>query len=434
MRTNHYSCIAAGLTAWALLGSAGCEDAPAVDAHDEQTSSEALRDVGQPGELPAQFALTGCGLPPLCQAKSAGAGWEATCTAQKIGGANAQSLTSFTLADGRTCSGSVTAGTLKGSCSGAGSAPCAFQSSTSFLPTPYCVELPKQLTKLDVCGAPPAGATQIVAEKCEVVQNECRFLATCDKGVEFAGNVTGTGLTWDTAYNYRCRGELKDGKVIGTCTQRGVPAGTTPATCAMSAEGSAIASTCEETLPKGGFALTGCGNEGTICTVAQRGCVWQASCGKDMYRGRVDASGKFDFTTAIGARCTAQVKDGVVTGTCGEGERECAFSSTPLVPSSSCLTLPKTLTTAGCGGNLNCEVQQNGCAWQAACSNANSTFIYKGAATPSRITFDGQNGFKCWADKEAGSERMVGGCSRSGVEVSECSQRIENGRMVLTPR
>ena len=97
------------------------------------------------------------------------------------------------------------------------------------------------------------------------------------------------------------------------------------------------------------------------------------------------------------------------------------------------MALPKRITTAGCmGGTNTCDVLQSGCAWQAACSTGTSSFTYRGTAVPNGIKFEGQNAFKCWAYKQEGDERLVGGCSRTGVEVSECSPRVSEGKLFVT--
>ena len=393
--------------------------------------------AAEQGSLASSFALSGCGLPPLCQLTATqGQAWQAVCGTQKIGGADASQVSPFTLADGRVCTGAIEDGVLSGQCTGGDAGSCTFASRSELLPTPYCVELPRTLTNVDICANPPANAQQIKATKCEIVQNECSFQARCEGGAVFAGNVTPTGVRWDPSPNYRCVGKLEGDALTGTCTERGLAADAgAPQTCALSAGGTPPPAACEQDLPKPGFVLHGCGYAGTICTVGQRGCIWQATCGNDVYRARVAKPGVYEFTLRGGARCTAQVRDGVFTGSCGEGDKECALTTAAPAPANGCLTLPKSgLNTVGCGPSLGCEVLQNGCDWQAFCGNANGSFIYKGTALPAGVLFEGQNNFKCWANKEAGSERLVGGCSRSGTQVSECAERLENGGLALTPR
>jgi hypothetical protein len=418
----------------------GCDGGEAESDVAEERAARALslaRAEGPDASLAASFALSGCGLPALCQVTRAGSdAWEATCGTQKISGSDPGKVSPFTLADGRVCSGAIEGGILRGQCTGGDAGSCTYESRSELLPTPYCLELPAKLTHVDVCGSAPAGARAFKATQCEVVQNECSFQARCEGGEVFSGNVTPTGVRWDLTPTYRCVGKLEGGALTGTCTERNVPADAgTPKTCALSAQGELPSQACQQELPKGGFVLKGCGSDGTLCTVAQRGCIWQASCGEHVYRARMSKPGSYEFSLNTGARCTAHVRDGIFSGSCGEGAGACTITSTEPVAPTGCLALPKSgITTLGCGGSMSCDVLQSGCAWQAACATANGTFVYRGSALENGVRFEGQNGFNCWANKEAGSERLVGGCSRTGTEVSECSPRVENGSLVLAPR
>jgi hypothetical protein len=420
-----------------------------VDAATPPVSRESDSQVARPADaampsecapLPASFALEGCGLPALCHLEQTGCTWQAKCGAKKLVGQATGETSTFTLEDGRTCTGKLTGGVLKGGCTGGDAGMCAFSANADPLPTPFCVELPSKLSALDVCAQPPPGAKQFVAQSCDVIQSGCAFQASCNGGADvISGKATATGLRWDTSFNYRCTGTLEGGKIVGTCTQRGVAADAgTPGSCTLAADAPAEPGlTCAQELPTTGFVMKGCTLEGTICHLSQRGCIWQAACGKDVFSGRVTEPGVYRFTTPMGAKCTARVEAGAFVGRCEWGNNEsCEFGAGTPAPISGCYAMPTAgFKTAGCAGAMTCDVVQSGCKWQSNCSTGGGgTLIYAGESKPNGITFPGRGEYDCWAYQEMGTNRLVGGCSVAGVEVSECSARVEGGSLVLTPR
>ena len=372
-------------------------------------------------------------MPALCQMTgSEGDAWEATCGTQKIGGGDRSEVAPFTLADGRVCTGAIEDGSLRGQCTGGDAGSCTFESKSELLPTPYCLELPSTLTNVDVCGAAPAGAQALKATQCAVVQDECRFQARCEGGAVFSGNVTPTGLRWDLTPTYRCVGTLEGGNLTGTCTERNVPADAgAPKTCSLSAQGEQPSQDCEQDLPKGGFVLEGCGSEGTLCTVAQRGCIWQASCGGQVYRARVNKPGSYEFTLATGARCTAQVRDGVFSGSCGEGTDACAIHGTDPVAPTGCLGLPSSGSNARLWRRHELRLAAERLRRQAACATANGTFVTaerrRKAACSSTVRTTSVLGS---AKKPAASAWSW--LHRLGGTGQRVSPRIEGGPLVLT--
>jgi hypothetical protein len=171
--------------------------------------------------------------------------------------------------------------------------------------------------------------------------------------------------------------------------------------------------------------------------MSQRGCIWQASCGAETFAGRQPESGKYTFKTRLGASCSAEVENGAFLGGCTWGANEsCSFTrGTSAGPSASCYAAPSIgFTSSGCGADMVCEdLVQNGCDWQSRCTFGGSTRIYRGTSVANGLKFPSGN-YGCWAYKEATGERLVGGCSTDGSEVSACSTRVNNGQLFLTPR
>jgi hypothetical protein len=441
-------------------GSSSDAGSPSMDAGgtpDANTPTSDAGDAGTAGDagpvdagslcpaLPTKFALSGCGLPALCHLKQNGCNWEAKCGTRTLTGsgaaANATSFAGFTHPDGRACTLKITNGTVSGSCEGGDAGMCTFTTNANPLPTPFCVDLPSKLTALNICSTPPAGAQNFSAQECDVVQNACSFQASCNAGADIiSGTVTSDGLRWDTAYGYRCTGVLANGSVTGNCVQRtGVPDGGTPNTCPMTLTAAPTApADCAQDLPSKGFIVNGCSAlAGAICHVSQRGCIWQASCGTEVFSGRAPASGKYTFKTRLGAACEAKVEAGVFKGECKWGAGEsCQFSGDGIAtaPGASCYAAPAAgFESSGCGADMTCvDLIQSGCDWQSRCTFGGSTRIYYGKAVANGLKFPSGN-YECWAYKEATGERLVGGCSTNGTETSQCSARVNNGALFLDP-
>jgi hypothetical protein len=280
----------------------------------------------------------------------------------------------------------------------------------------------------------------VTYQSCNVIQAGCTYQANCDNGAAIlSGAVVGAQIQWNPSVagkSYRCQGPIVDGAVRGACTQTGnnTPM---PATCSDFAATVPVApSTCEETLPSAGFALSGCGLDGS-CFAVQRGCVWQVACSSGVYNGTASATNAFQFTGPGGRSCTASVVDGAWRGQCEGGGESCGFAPVEPVQDTSCFQLPEQLLWRGCGtvSGYACSTFQSGCNFAASC-NGGQLNVY-GTARPTGITFPGiAAGWTCNADLTEEGNAMHGQCTRPNADgtVSNCRDLTNQigARLVLS--
>lgn len=409
---------------------AGTYELTATFVRDEECERTVTREVvcksayeGSCEPLPSSFALEGsCGLRSPCHVEQQGCAWEASCRGQVLRGEGAGNSYPFIDNEGRVCTGSIVDGRFAGSCVDESEQTCEFQANEAPALKPYCAPLPKTISNVTACGESHAS--------CDVIQDGCTYQASCNGGADLiSGTVQDNSLRWDTTVagkSVRCTGELVDGKVAGSCAERGRDI-VDPLTCddfAIDAPSDGAGGSCEETLPSEGFALAGCGLD-NLCFATQRNCVWQVACGEQVYGGTASEANQFAFTTADGRSCTGSVVDGEFVGSCEGGGESCQFAPTELAPIAGCFEVPARVQTGGCGAFWDCDVVQSGCDFQARCQGGE--YAITGTARPTGITFPGLTGYTCAADVNEDGTRLLGECTRPNDDgtVSQCRDLTE---------
>ena len=370
--------------------------------------------------MPGAFSFEGsCGLRTPCHAIQNGCDWEINCRAQTFQGeGEGNGSFPFIYTNGRSCTGNLANGVLSGTCTDAAGATCDYKTNSAPPATPFCEKLPSTITNITACG--------VTYKSCSVIQSACAYQANCDNGAAILnGSVVGDQIQWNPSVagnNYRCQAPIVNGAVSGTCTQTGnnIPS---PLTCSDFAGSIPVApSACDETLPTAGFALEGCGLNGS-CFATQRGCVWQVACDGKVYGGTASATNTFQFTGPEGRACTAAVVDGKWTGSCEGGGQSCTFGPVAPAQDTSCFQVPAQILWQGCGtvAAIACKTFQNGCSFAASCRGGELNIL--GSARPTGITFPGISaGWTCNADLVPTGDELQGQCTRPNADgtVSNC--------------
>jgi len=353
----------------------------------------------------ATVVRSSCGLNTICTVTQDGCDWQANCDGDLFNGEGQGQEFPFVFPDQSVCTGSVVDGELVGSCTSA-AGTCDFASDSNPDPVWSCAALPREITNVTTCG--------VERETCEVIQEGCDFRANCGGGSTIiSGYLEGdTVVQWDTTengINLRCSGELADGALTGSCTQRGRV--TNPVTCDdFSADvPPRDGPVCEETLPQDGFVLEGCGLDGGAFAF-QRGCAWALRVGGTEYTGVAEGANAFVFTNADGQTCSASVEDGKLGGSCEGGGASCDFATVEPVPDPSCFQVPARVSSSGCDAEFDCQVVQNGCDIAASCAGGSVAFA--GTATATGVTFPGLENNVCVAELNEAGDALEGQCTR----------------------
>jgi hypothetical protein len=164
--------------------------------------------------LPSEgFALAGCGLDGNCFAVQRGCLWQVACDSGTYAGtADATNAFSFTGADGRACSAAVKDGKFTGSCEGGGES-CGFAPALPALDT-SCFQVPAHIL-WQGCGT-------VTGIACNVFQNGCDFVASCQNGqLNFAGLTGPSDITFPGLAGYTCNAALNESStaLYGQCTR-----------------------------------------------------------------------------------------------------------------------------------------------------------------------------------------------------------------------
>jgi hypothetical protein len=383
------------------------------------------RYAGQCEPLPEAFGLAGnCSFGAFpespCSVQQNGCEFTMHCGGDEFGtaitGEGKAGDYAFILPNGSVCNGSID-GKFSGSCVSPQGDSCNFVAEEELKVSAFCAELPvSALTALTDCGAP--------YERCEFFQDGCFFQASCDRGKRhIGGEIIGDQLGWWSVQGglyYECAGGLNGEKLEATCEPWIGNVGLNLPSCAV--EGTvvprAITPLCEESLPRGGFKLEGCGFS-DLCFATQTGCSWSLNCGGDLKVGVTTPGGAFEFSHE-GQACVGRVENGQFVGTCSKDGTSCAFAPGSIAPPSSCFALPANVTATGCGPTLGCQVLQDGCNWQASCNGGQVAL--SGTSDATGIDFAGRNGYSCQADLTPAGDRLLGNCSivEADGSVSQC--------------
>lgn len=373
--------------------------------------------------VPEAFLLTGCGVRQACQALQEDCDVGLFCEGDRYDVPMNGAPVSLSEPEDRLCTVSMDDDGLVGECQVKADSTCAL-SLQGLLPHPACVELPPVLDRVQLCGeAVERGAEgkRVLGEDCAVAQDGCALQLLCDGGsTRLSAVATDTGLNFETEYA-RCSGKWEGAQLIGECEPLDEE-GDFPVACPLLVDARlGSMSSCEQTAPSDGFALSGCTRDGNICHMTQRGCVWNVTCGAEVYSGRMAEDNVFEFTSELGADCRAQVIDGDFVGHCEWGAEFCDFSPGELEADATCVRLPAELELDLCGGRQSCRVTQNGCDWQASCAQGLNT--YYGEITADAVSFKANDGSECTAALESDSSGFTGTCESTTCGAS--SLRVE---------